>query len=227
MFQNKNKLNTATVVFSDAKRVSGGRTVIDHSYPLHRVTNGALIVNAPAVGEMIYEGDLGEFDFQTNTVKHLRVFVVAVAAVASATEIIVKAGDGYHVPKANDIVMIAPTNFVTGNGTAKTIQTVAEDANGLKITLDAAIGEVAEGDLLVIGATAGSTKAVAVVPNTVFTQDVYIERAAATTYNGAGARYSVPLYDACAILGSKLITPIPAGAKASLRSGYSDVKVVE
>lgn len=225
-----NGLNTNTVVGQATSSISGGRTVIDHSYPEHKVTDGAFISNPPAQGGLIAEGDLGQFDYNTNTVKHLAIFVATTIAAANATELVLAYGEGYVVPKVGDIAMLAPANFATGTGTAKTIQTVVIDAvaGTATITLDAAIGATAVGTAIVLAAAAGSSQSVAVVPNVAFPKDIYIYQVPAATYNAAtGAKYYTSLYDACAILGKKVRIAIPAGARAALRTGYSDIKIVE
>lgn len=227
----QNGLNTGTVVVSKSGSILGGKHVIDHSYPEHKVTDGAFIVNCPAVDGMIYEGDLGEFDYNTNTVKHMKVFVSNAVAASGATAIQLKAGNGYHIPEVGEVIMIAPSNFATGTDVAVTIESVVLHSGGTYYTvgLSAALGTaLADGTALVEAEEAGSGKAPLVVPNVVFTQDLYIYETPAATYNAAtGAKYYVPLYDACAILGRKLTVSVPAGARVNLRAGYSDVKIVE
>lgn len=227
----QNGLNTATVVSSKTGAILGGKHVIDHSYPEHKVTDGAFIENCPAVDGMIYEGDLGQFSYNTNTVKHMKVFVSNSIVASGATSAQFKAGNGYHVPEVGQVVMIAPSNFATGTGTAVTITAVALHTSGAyyTVTLSGALGvALAVGTALVEAVEAGSEKAPLVVPNVAFTQDVYIYEVPATTYNAAtGAKYYVPLYDACAILGRKLTVSVPEGARVNLRAGYSDIKIVE
>ena len=227
----QNGLNTTTVVGAKSQTIGGGKTVIDHTYPEHKVTDGAFIVNPPAKDGMIYEGDLGQFDYGTNTVKHLKLFVVHADAVASATQIQLVAGNGYHIPEVGEVVMIAPSNFDTGNGTARAINAVALHSTGAyyTVTLADALGTaVKDGDVLVEGAEAGTGKAVLVKPNVVFSKDIYIYETPASTYNAStGFKYYASLFDSCALLGRKLTVAIPAGARVLLRSGYSDIKIVE
>ena len=227
----QNGLNTATVVGYKTQTVNGGKHVIDHTYPEHKVTDGAFISNPPAQNGMIFEGDLGQFDYNTNVVKHLKVFVAHTAVASADTAVNVKAGDGYHVPEVGEIIMVAPSNFSTGTGTARTITAVALNSGGLyyELTLDGSFGAAVDANtVLVEGASAGTEKAVAVIPNVVFPQDIFIYETPASTYNAAtGFKYYTSLYDACAILGRKLTVSIPAGARVALRSGYSDVKIVE
>lgn len=227
----QNSLNTATVVGSKAQSIGGGKHVIDHSYPEHKVTDGAFIVNPPAVGDMIREGDLGEFTYSTNEVKHLKLFVSNAVATSAATEFQVKAGADQPVPKIGDVLMIAPSDFKSGTGTARALTAVSLDSSGdfYTVTVATTLGTaLTDGSVLVEAVEAGTTKAPLVVPNVVFPQDIYIYETPATTYNSAsGFRYYTSLYDACAILGLKLTTAIPAGARVSLRSDYSDIKIVE
>ena len=79
------------------------------------VTDGAMVVNAPAVGGIIFEGDLGQFDYNTNTVKHMKVFAVNASAASTASAVQIKAGAGYHIPEVGEALMVAPSNFATGN----------------------------------------------------------------------------------------------------------------
>lgn len=226
----QNGLNTATVVGYKTQTVAGGKHVIDHTYPEHKVTDGAFISNPPAQNGMIFEGDLGQFDYNTNVVKHLKVFVAHTAAASAATSVLVKAGEGYHVPEVGEVIMVAPSNFSTGTGNARAITAVELHATGAYYTLTVAAFDVAiaEGAVLVEGVEAGDGKAPLVVPNVVFPQDIYIYEVPAATYNAAtGFKYYTSLYDACAILGRKLTVSIPAGARVALRTGYSDVKIVE
>lgn len=224
-------LNTTSMVGTKSTTVNGGKHVIDHTYPEHKVTDGAFIVNMPAVGGMIYEGDLGQFNYADNTVKHLKLFVANAIAASAATAVQLVAGDAYHVPEVGEVIMIAPSNFATGTDTAVTILSVALHSTGAYYTvgLSAALGTaLAVGDVLVEAVEAGSGKAPLVVPNAVFPVDIYAYETPAATYNAAtGFKYYTSLYDACAILGSKVTVDIPAGARVSLRAGYSDVKIVE
>lgn len=225
---NYNGLNTATAVGSKTTAIKGGKTVIDHSYPEHKVTDGALITNPPKIGGIIYEGDLGEFDYQTNTVKHLRMFVVNEDAAASATAIEIKVGDGYHRPEVGDVIMKAPTNFSSGTGAAYAITAIVAGNGFVTATVGTAIGALTKNDILVIGKEAGTGKKTDVVPNVAFPKDIFMYQETAGAYDAnSGFKYYTSLYDACAILGSKLVAAIPAGARVNLRQGYSDVRIVE
>lgn len=226
----QNGLNTATVVGYKTQTVNGGKHVIDHTYPEHKVTDGAFISNPPAQNGMIFEGDLGQFDYNTNVVKHLKVFVAHTAAASAATSVLVKAGEGYHVPEVGEVIMVAPSNFSSGTGNARAITAVELHSTGAyyTLTVDAFDVAIAEGAVLVEAVEAGDGKAPLVVPNVVFPQDIYIYEVPAATYNAStGFKYYTSLYDACAILGRKLTVSVPAGARVALRSGYSDIKIVE
>jgi len=227
----QNGLNTATVVGVKSQTVNGGKHVIDHTYPEHKVTDGAFISNCPAQDGMIYEGDLGYFDYSANTVKHMKVFVSNAIAASGATEIQLKAGNGYHIPEVGEVIMIAQSNFSTGTDTARTITAAVLDATEAyyTVTLSDALGTaLADGTKLVEGASAGTGKLALVVPNVVFPQDIYIYEVPAATYNAStGAKYYTSLYDACALLGNKLTVAVPTGARVNLRSGYSDIKIIE
>lgn len=231
MNENLNGLNISTVVGSKSSTVHGGKHVIDHTYPEHKVTDGAFIVNCPAQDGMIYEGDLGQFDYGTNTVKHMKVFVLETAIASGDTEIKVLAGDGYHIPEVGEILAIAPADFDVDTVTAKTVTAVVLHSSGAyyTVTLEGALGTAAdEGTVLVEAASAGNGKAVLVKPNVVFPQDIFIYQTPATTYNAStGFKYYTGLYDACALLGRKLTVAVPAGARVLLRKGYSDIKIVE
>jgi len=227
----QNGLNTTVVVGAKAQTVSGGKHVIDHTYPEHKVTDGAFIAVAPAKDGMIYEGDLGQFDYGTNTVKHMKVFVLHTASASADTSLKLVAGDGYHVPEVGEVIMLAPDNFSTGSGTAKAItgSTLHSTGEYYTVTFADAFGVAySEGSVFVEGAEAGSSKAVLVKPNVVFPQDIYFYETPAATYNAStGFKYYTSLYDACAILGRKLTVSVPAGARVLLREGYSDIKIVE
>jgi len=226
-----NGLNIATVVGSKSQTVNGGKHVIDHTYPEHMVTDGAYVTNPPAQGGMIYEGDLGYFDYNTNTVKHMKVFVSNAIAASGATAIEVKAGDTYHIPEVGEVLAIAPSNFSTGTVTGRTVLSATLHSTGAyyTLTLDGALGvALAVGTALIEAAEAGTEKSVLVVPNVVFGYDTYIYETPAVAYNSStGFKYYVSLYDACAILGRKVTVSVPAGARVNLRAGYSDIKIVE
>ena len=224
-------LNTSNVVGSLSTTVNGGKHVIDHTYPEHKVTDGAFVVNMPAVEGMIYEGDLGQFNYADNTVKHLKLFVANAIAASGATSVQVKAGYGYHVPEVGEVIMIAPSDFSSGTDVAVTISAAVLHSGGTyyTLTLSAALETaLAVGDILVEAVEAGSGKAPLVVPNVVFPKDIYVYQTPANTYNAAtGFKYYTSLFDACAILGGKVTVDIPAGARVNLRAGYSDIKIVE
>ena len=227
----QNGLNIATVVGIKSYNVNGGKHVIDHSYPEHTVTDGAMVVNAPAVGGIIFEGDLGQFDYNTNTVKHMKVFAVNASAASTASAVQIKAGAGYHIPEVGEALMVAPSNFATETGTAVTVTGAVLHSSGAyyDVTFSGAIGAaLTNSSVLVEAEEAGSGKAPLVVPNVAFVYDTYIYETPASTYNAStGFKYYVALFDACAILGRKLTVGVPAGARVNLRAGYSDIKIVE
>lgn len=225
-----NGLNTATVVLSKSATIAGGRHVFDHTYPEHKVTDGAFIANCPPQGGKINEGDLGEFDYQTNTVTRMRAFVLKTIATSAATELVFVAGDGYDVPAVNDVIMLAPADYTTGTGKSKKITDVVVDevAGTATVTVSTFGVAFAVGDVFVDAVSVSDTASVSVKPNVVFPQDIYIYEIPATTYNAAtGAKYYTSLFDSCALLGKKLPYVVPAGLRAILRSGYSDIRIVE
>lgn len=90
--------------------IGGGRSVIDQTHLLGKITNGAVIENPPAIGGVIFEGDLGEYSFSTKRVKHLRVYKLAEAITDASTALKFYKTDFTHIPTKGDLLMVAPSD---------------------------------------------------------------------------------------------------------------------
>lgn len=135
----------------------------DYTFPLH----GGKVMN-PFKGEAkMFAGDLVEYrpnmdnDDLGNEIWLFKTYRVAKAAAAADVEIFIER-DGYkHIPFAGDILMKAPA-ALTGTAAADTVVSVEETKDGnknvWKVTLAAAIGALAVGDVLVEGLEKGAGK---------------------------------------------------------------------
>lgn len=215
--------------------VGGGRPVFDQRFRQSRMADGALIDNPPALGGIIFAGDIAQYDSTTCTCKHLKVFKIAKAVGASDTAILVYRGNFSHVLDAGLVLMAAPATLTT-TGAAVTVGTVTEttdvtagDVYSFAITANA-LGELAKDSLLVEANSAGASGKVMIIsnPNTVFTHDIYIDETpsnSADTNWTAGFKYATALFNSATLL-EDMVTPIPAAVKANLRTGYSDIRVI-
>jgi len=109
-------------------RVGGGRPVFDQRFRQSRVADGAMILNAPAKGGMIFTGDIAEFDESTHVCKHLKVFELAADITDASTEILFKRGDFYHKLEAGLVIFPAPSSLSALNPSI-VVGTVTEKVN--------------------------------------------------------------------------------------------------
>lgn len=150
------------------------------------ITNGTKLnpACAPAVGEKIYAGDFGYYDYKTGLASHLKTFVLAKDLAASDTEVFFEGGEFAQSPNGV-VVMKAPTT-ATGTGAAGLVTSVADTLDGnpvYKGTITAgSIGTGSKGDIFVEAVEAGTGKTVKVPKvNMIFGGDIDIKFPLATT----------------------------------------------
>lgn len=190
-------------------------------------TSGGKLLNPFKGNAKIFAGDLIEYNPGINTdegatVKIMKTYEVAKADTAgTATEVLITR-DGYkHIPFVGDNIMIAPSKL-DGTGTAVTVTaveaTTEDDAEVWKLTLSAALGKVAEGDVLVEAAEAGSGKKAMVTNPNAYAQCDYdfLFTPASSDDPFEGARYMLTPFIANG--GTTLyidkMSPIPPAVKA-------------
>lgn len=218
--------------YSGGGTVSGGKVVILNNQLLAELPVGAVVTNPPALGGLIYEGDVAEFDFSTKEAKHLKVFVVAKAVSDTDTKVMVKRGDFYHKLVAGLNLCPVPLTLSTAV-TGVTVGTVTSEVDStagavysFAITADA-FGELSVGDILLEAEASGTSVLLLTNPNTIFKTDIYIDSVPATSDDDyEGARYPSALYNVATIYGAN-ISALPTIIKENLRKGYSDIKILE
>lgn len=137
-------------------QIGGGRPVFDQRQRQTRVADGAMILNPPAVGGIMFMGDLAEFNEANHTCKHLKVFEVAKTFDGSATAVLIKRGEYNHVLQTGLKLMSAPSAFsadglyVTVGAVTATTDSLAGDVYSFAITAGAlGANGLAAGTLLV------------------------------------------------------------------------------
>lgn len=171
--------NVTGRTFSKSGTLSGGRSVIDQEHLQGRLTNGAIISNPPAVGGIIFEGDIAEYNYATKLAKHLKVFKLAAEITDASTEIQFVRNDFTHQLEAGLVLMVAPSAF---SDTARyfTVGTVTKKNVAL-------IGNVYS-----CAITAGVFGSGVTIPaNTLFVEAVSAGSVEAYTLSGGGADYVV------------------------------------
>lgn len=218
---------------STSGTVSGGKVVVLNNQLLSELPVGALVTNPPALGGMIYEGDVAEYDFTTKEAKHLKVFVVAKDVSETDTKVMVKRGDFYHKLESGlnlcpvpETLSTAVTGITVGAVTAE-VDSTAGAVYSFSITADD-FGELSAGDLLLEADDAGEDAALLVTnPNVIFKTDIYIDSTPATgDEDYEGARYPASFYNVATVYGAN-ISALPTIVKENLRKGYSDIKILE
>lgn len=213
--------------------VNGGKVVIVDNHLVATLPVGAVVSNPPAVGGMIFEGDVAEFNFSTKTCKHLKVFELAEALTAESTTVKIKRGDFRHKLEAGLKLIPAPdaltdtaTGITVGAVTVTTDSTLG-DLYTFSITAED-FGELPAGSLFVEADKDGAGAVMLVSnPNSIFVTDIYIDATPATgSTDYEGARYPAALYNVATIYGVNA-TKMPDCVKENLRKGYSDIKVLE
>lgn len=106
-----NNLNLNLTFGKKSGSVGGGRPVFDQRFRQSRMADGAFVSNPPAVGGVIFTGDIAEFDETAHTCKHMKVFELAVALEAGHTTAYIKRGSFNHVLEAGLRLMVAPSSF--------------------------------------------------------------------------------------------------------------------
>lgn len=119
---------------------------------------------SPVVGDKVFAGEFGYYDYKTGLASHLKTFKLAKALAAGDTEVYFEAGDFSHNPNGV-VVMKAPTT-ATGTGAAALITAVKDKLNGApvyKATITAgALGTATLTDVFVEASEAGTGKTVKV-----------------------------------------------------------------
>lgn len=87
-------------------------------YPVY-VPKGGLIQNVGKYGGKFFQGDLCQYSTDGKCYV-LKTFELAKAVGSSDTAVLFKRGEFYHIPNADDVLMVAPTTLV-GGGYAKKI----------------------------------------------------------------------------------------------------------
>ncbi len=172
-------ISNAGVLLQASGSIGGKRHVFvgltgDHSfiYP----TIGGHIVNPFNGKAKMYAGDLAEFDPVNSTIKILKTYVVAKAAGASDTKVLLVRDGFHHRPLVGDNVMVAP-DTADGTGTAVTITAVKATTDATagdvwEVTVSAALDTAEKDAVLVEAAEAGDSKKPMVTnPNVFFPSD--------------------------------------------------------
>lgn len=193
-------------------------------------TGGEVVNPYKNFGKM-YAGDLCEFYWNGNGVANshtnagvilLKVYEVQATVEAAGTTVYIKRDGFRHIPEVGNILMKAPNTF-DATGTAATVtavkKTTNESVNVWELTLSAAIGALAEGDVLVEAKEAGSGKKMLVQnPNAVLPCDFDFKyRAAEEDDDYEGVRYYLtPTLHAT--MYTHLMSPIPPAVKTINKS---------
>lgn len=165
-------------VFKKKARSFGGITPV-WKYVKGKIMSGAALPDDSEKG-LYPAGTPVEIDTAKHTAKILRYYIVAKAVSATDTEVAVKVAEG--LPSISDatIVMKAPSS-ITGTGKAVKVGALASgtdtDGKPTKVfTITAnALGALAAGDILVEAATAGANAPLAVKPNALLEDDIYMD----------------------------------------------------
>lgn len=192
---------------------------------------GGIIKNPFKTGGKMYAGDLVEYYWNGNGVANshensevilLKVFEVQAVVEEAGTSVFVKRDGFRHKPCVGDILMKAPDTFA-GTGTAATVTAVEVTTNSKedvwKLTLSAAIGALAEGDVLVEAKEAGAEKTMLVQnPNAVLPCDLdlkYRPKEGDDDEDGAVYMVTPALH---ATMYTYLMSPIPPAVKTINKS---------
>lgn len=162
--------NVNNVLYRKSGTIGGGRSVIDQEHLQGRLTNGAEIVNPPAVGGVMFQGDVCEYSYSTKLAKHMRIFELADAVDDADTVIYFKRNDFTHVPEAGMVIMAVPSTL-TSTGLYITLGTVTKTSVvGIGNVYSAAITAAsfgsgvsfAAGALFTVGVSVGSIESYSV-----------------------------------------------------------------
>lgn len=130
------------------------------------IVNGFMLdpTCCPMMGDKVFAGELGYYDYKTGLASHLKTFKAAKAITASDTEVYFEAGDFSHNP--NGVVVMKAPNTANGTGASALIAATMTTLDGMKVykaTITAgALGTAAVGDIFVEAAEAGTGKTVKV-----------------------------------------------------------------
>lgn len=157
-----------------------------------------------------------EINTADHTAKILRYFEVAADVSALDTTVSVKYGDGYPTLLAADVVMVAPATYAT-TGDAVTAGTVTIDAEAGTASFDITaddLGALTAGDILVEAVEEGAGKLMAVKPNALLENDIYVD--ADTFAATATGVYAGDIY------ADRIKWAVPASVKAALPQVFFD-----
>lgn len=190
-------------------------------------TTGGKLLNPFKGNAKIFAGDLIEYDpglegEEGATVKIMKTYEVAKADTAgTATEVMIVRDGFKHIPFVGDNLMLAPSNL-DGTGTAATVTKVEATTDGgasvWKLTVNASLGRLSKGDVLVEASEAGAgKKAMVTNPNSYAQQDYdFLFTPAADSDTFEGARYMLTPFIAndSTVLYSDRTSPMPPSVKA-------------
>lgn len=143
--------------------VKGGRSVVDQTHLQGRLTNGAVIENPPAVGDVIFEGDICEYNYLTKKAKCLRVFKLAADVTSASTKVSFERGEYLHKLQTGYTVLPALSGL-NDSGLYVTVGAITNEtlsggikASSFTITAGALGSEtIPKGTLFVVGNPIGS-----------------------------------------------------------------------
>lgn len=160
-----------------SESVGGANPFLCHPDELKYRQYGALILDTLADKELVHAGTPVEVDLKAHTAKIMKIWeVVKVEDSQTSGSKVITLAAHWLAPKlaATDIVMKVPAS-INGTGKGLAAGTVTENEDGtVSITVVAANFDVpVAGDFLSIASAAGSSKALAVKGNAIFTRDLY------------------------------------------------------
>lgn len=197
---------------------------------------GGIVKNPFKRKGKMYAGDLVEYHYNggaTNGHDNAEVILLKtfeVAKAATGTEVMIVRNGFRHIPEVGNILMKAPATF-SATGTAVTVTAVEKTTDAgkdvWKLTLSAAAGSLAVGDVLVEAEAAGTSKMLVQNPNAVMPCDydfAYEPAVDDTDYDGA--RYFItPML--AGIMYKHRMSPIPPAVEALNQSridGWFELK---
>lgn len=140
-------------------------------------TTGGFVTNPFKTMGKMYAGDLVEYHWNGNGVANqfsnaeivlLKTFEVQDTVAGDATTVYIVRNGFRHKPEAGNILMKAPNNFAS-TGKAVTVSSVKTAKNGnadvWELTLSAAVGAMAKGDILVEAKAEGTSTMLVQNPN--------------------------------------------------------------
>ncbi len=144
------------------------------------ITNGVKLdpACAPSVGDKVFAGDFGYYDYATGLASHVKTFKLAKALLAGDTEVLFVGDEFAHNP--NGVVVVKAPTAANGTGSAALVVAVPDIYDNKPVykgTITAgSIGTGAVGDIFVEAESAGAGKTVKVPKvNMIFGSDIDIK----------------------------------------------------